>query len=193
MKRLLILLLLLPSLAWGEDYARMNPYVLGAGVSAAADGPNAWYYSCTETPTVEPAQDDYANVSTGYAYCGSVVVPTGGSLTKIAFHRPTNDSQDSPFKLGIYDTSGNYQTGMTCTIPSTTSNGWLECSLGSPVAISAATYRICAVADPGHYFSYNNDFHGYYDSTAPYADFPEASYAQGQYDLHCLSGKLYVD
>jgi hypothetical protein len=36
MKRLLILLLLLPSLAWGEDYARMNPYVLGAGVSAAA-------------------------------------------------------------------------------------------------------------------------------------------------------------
>ena len=35
MKRLLLLLLLLPSLAWGQEYARMNPYVLGAGVSAA--------------------------------------------------------------------------------------------------------------------------------------------------------------
>ena len=39
MKRLLFLLFLLPSLAWGSDlgqeYARMNPYVLGAGVSAA--------------------------------------------------------------------------------------------------------------------------------------------------------------
>ena len=40
MKRLLLLLLLLPSLAWGSDlgqeYARMNPYILGAGGSAAA-------------------------------------------------------------------------------------------------------------------------------------------------------------
>src|SRR5574343_1225229 len=39
MKKLLICLLLLPSLAWGaetQDYARMNPYVLGGGVSAAA-------------------------------------------------------------------------------------------------------------------------------------------------------------
>lgn len=36
MKRLLILLLLLPSLAWGQEYARMSPYILGAGVSAAA-------------------------------------------------------------------------------------------------------------------------------------------------------------
>lgn len=40
MKKLLICLLLLPSLAWGsdlgQDYARMNPYILGGGVSAAA-------------------------------------------------------------------------------------------------------------------------------------------------------------
>lgn len=36
MKRLLLLLLLLPSLAWGQEYARMNPYILGGGASAAA-------------------------------------------------------------------------------------------------------------------------------------------------------------
>lgn len=36
MKKLLILLLLLPSLAWGQEYARMNPYILGGGASAAA-------------------------------------------------------------------------------------------------------------------------------------------------------------
>lgn len=39
MKRLLFILLLLPSLAWGsdlgQDYARMNPYILGGGASAA--------------------------------------------------------------------------------------------------------------------------------------------------------------
>lgn len=36
MRRLLIALLLLPSLAWGQEYARMNPYILGSGVSAAS-------------------------------------------------------------------------------------------------------------------------------------------------------------
>jgi hypothetical protein len=39
MKRLLILLLLLPSLAWSAEpieVARMNPYILGGGVAAAA-------------------------------------------------------------------------------------------------------------------------------------------------------------
>jgi hypothetical protein len=35
-KGLLITLLLLPSLAWGQEYARMNPYILGGGVAAAA-------------------------------------------------------------------------------------------------------------------------------------------------------------
>lgn len=34
-KGLLIALLLLPSLAWGQEYARMNPYILGGGGSAA--------------------------------------------------------------------------------------------------------------------------------------------------------------
>lgn len=38
MKKLLFLLLLLPSLSWGQEtmVARMNPYVLGAGTVAAA-------------------------------------------------------------------------------------------------------------------------------------------------------------
>lgn len=39
MKKLIIFLLLLPALAWGGEpieIARMNPYILGAGVSAAA-------------------------------------------------------------------------------------------------------------------------------------------------------------
>lgn len=39
MKKLLLILLLLPSLAWGaetQEYARMNPYILGGGASAAA-------------------------------------------------------------------------------------------------------------------------------------------------------------
>lgn len=40
MKRLLILLLLLPSLAWGGDIeiARMNPYILGGGVAGGSSG-----------------------------------------------------------------------------------------------------------------------------------------------------------
>jgi hypothetical protein len=46
MKKLLYLLLLLPSLAWGQEYARMNPYILGGGVSAAAASPY-----CTGTTT----------------------------------------------------------------------------------------------------------------------------------------------
>jgi hypothetical protein len=36
MKKLLICLLLLPSLAWGQEYARMNPYILGSSVPVAA-------------------------------------------------------------------------------------------------------------------------------------------------------------
>lgn len=38
MKKFILFFLLLPSLAWGsdlgQDYARMNPYILGGGVSA---------------------------------------------------------------------------------------------------------------------------------------------------------------
>jgi len=51
MKKLLFALLLLPSLAWGQEYARMNPYILGGGVSAAA-GPTDYCTgpaACTET------------------------------------------------------------------------------------------------------------------------------------------------
>ena len=195
MKKLILLLLLIPSLAWGQ-VSTSGVSLSGCssgGVSAAADGPNAWYYSCTETPTVEPAQDGYANVGGDFAYCGSVTVPTGGTLTKIAFHRPSNDLESYSYKLGVYDTSGNYQTGMTCEIGATTTAGWLECTLSSGVAISAGDYRICVDSGFGHYYSYNNDFNGYYDRSAPYADFPEASYTQTQYDLHCMTGKLYVD
>jgi hypothetical protein len=50
MKKLLICLLLLPSLAWGQEYARMNPYILGGGVSAACTPTTG---SCTNATTGE--------------------------------------------------------------------------------------------------------------------------------------------
>ena len=48
MKRIIFLLLLLPSLCWGQEYARMNPYILGSGAAAAVytchSGTYMFYY-----------------------------------------------------------------------------------------------------------------------------------------------------
>lgn len=50
MKRLLILLLLLPSLAWGQDYARLGTAIIGGGASAACTPTTG---SCTNATTGE--------------------------------------------------------------------------------------------------------------------------------------------
>lgn len=198
MKRLLILLLLLPSLAWGsdlgQDYARMNPYILGGGASAAADGPNAWYFSCTATPTSEPVYDTGgSNVGPGALVGSPVTIAASGTLTKIKFKRHTSNTDSSAFKLAVYDTGGNYQTGMTCTVGATTSTDWLECTLSSGVAISAGTYAVVNAGSANNMVWYNNYTDGYNNFDVNYAAFPAASYVLGSYDGRCMAYALYVD
>lgn len=91
MKKLLICLLLLPSLAWGQDYARMNPYILGGGVSAA--GTAAYCTGDNECTATNPDQcsllcedneGDAACVSGGDEECRNTwtaSVTSGDSIT----------------------------------------------------------------------------------------------------------------
>ena len=58
MKRLLILLLLLPSLAWGQDYARLGMPILGGGAAAVA-GTTAY---CTGAATCTATNPDQCSL-----------------------------------------------------------------------------------------------------------------------------------
>jgi hypothetical protein len=90
MKRLLILLLLLPSLAWGEDYARMNPYILGGGVSAAACTPAYGTEQLTAAICTDDSGGNEADAYTGWTAIGS---PTLDSTT--------GDTNQGTYKLEI--------------------------------------------------------------------------------------------
>src|SRR5574343_453098 len=70
MKRLLICLLLLPSLAWGQEYARMNPYILGGGVAAAA--PSTFCKDNNSTQSTDGTLcEDFDNPSSNDCYTGA--------------------------------------------------------------------------------------------------------------------------
>lgn len=96
MKRLLILLLLLPSLAWcGEpiELARMNPYILGSGVSAAA---------CA-TGTVVAEQTTATTVITTQLFGQSFVVTSDNSylysITLAFYCNTAGGCADSSFTI----------------------------------------------------------------------------------------------
>jgi hypothetical protein len=70
MKRLLILLLLLPSLAWGQEYARMSPIMLGGGVAAAA--PSTFCKDNNSTQSTDGTLcEDFDNPSSNDCYTGA--------------------------------------------------------------------------------------------------------------------------
>jgi hypothetical protein len=104
MKRLLILLLLLPALAWGGEpieIARMNPYILGAGTGAAACTPA---YSATEKLTGAICTDDTGG-SEADNYFDSVGWVVNGSPT---IDSSTGDTHAGTYKLEV-TASGSYE------------------------------------------------------------------------------------
>lgn len=116
MKRLLIFLLLLPSLAWGEEpllLSRMNPYILGGGVAAAA-----YSFACTSATSTantsgvlcedfdNPTQTD-CNTDDGL-YCraawsattdGSPNFAYAGATGKAAFVDSCSDAADADARV----------------------------------------------------------------------------------------------
>lgn len=190
---LIILFLLVPYLANAQEFARMNVGIVGGGVPSVADGPNVYYYSCTETPLVEPTWDSGIDTwGNTYANCADVVITTGGSLTKISVKKSDTDS--SEVKFGIYNTSGTRLDSGTCSFTSAAS-GWVECTKSTPYTVGdAATLRICLDANSTITIQQLISQDGYYENgTTVYANFPTASITLSTYSAHCYAVSAYVD
>lgn len=172
MKKLLLALLLIPTLAFAGDIqlARLSPAVVGGGVPVAAGGPDAWYDSGTYSTT---------STAAGGAYNGmSLTVGEAGTATKLRSYVGHED--ETGVKIALYDSSGNLVTGCgggncTCTIADLGATGWHECTLpGTGVSVTATTYWVFRVSDANVYRGLAAAGTGCYGAEA-YATFPAAT------------------
>lgn len=167
MKRLLLILLLLPSLAWGsdlgQDYARMNPYILGGGVSAAAEP------GCVAGTTFSYNGDHssgatYACDSAGAALSGTLSDPaptvTTSSVTYNAVNTYIRWAVDSSEVNG--STTGTVY--FTYVVPDPrTDNDLVQ------LVNSGGDYRIYIYVNGGYLEARHNanGTHGYYEARSP--------------------------
>jgi hypothetical protein len=141
MKRLLILLLLLPALAWGGDIeiARMNPYILGGGASAAAVATD----SCTGGLSLSWHFENNLDVTTGGVAGGVNNGCSAGDTTATATSGATFDGTAGLYKdgsyAGDYPTTGDYHSFTYTSIFNTdqgTVDLWVYCTTietGTPI------------------------------------------------------------
>lgn len=194
MKRLLIVIVLLAAPAWAEEpfnLARMSGPMLGAGGSAAADGPNTYYYSCTDTPTSEPEWGYSTNINTT-AYCSQWKVSQSGTVTKLAVL--AKEIYGNTAKIAIYNTSGSKLSDGCTTDGSFSKDTWEECTLGSAYPITAGDYYLCYMGDPtNHKVGDLSAVNSKSQTSLTYADFPHSSLTLGDRASHCTALYGYVD
>ncbi len=187
MKRILLTLFLLlfctPALAFSPAIQA----VLGMG--AAADGPNVWYYSCTATPLVEPTWTGYLNEPNTTASCQQIALGAG-TLTKLSVK--ASETYAETEKLALYDTSGNLLS-VACTTGTFVNDTWMDCTLGTPYTVSAATYNICGMVSVNNaYIKYLSSTTSWFQESLLYASFPYATLTLGT-GISCIAFRAYVD
>lgn len=187
-------LILIFTLAVGVQARSTTVVVGGPAAAAPAGGPDAWYYSCTGTPASEPSWNAYATTNPNYAACSDITIPAGagGTATQVSLKRYDTDPTTN-YKIAIY-VGTTYQTGATCSIASNAAAGWADCTLGTPLSVTAeATYKICSDTDQAGVDSrIMNNVNGAY-SAATYSSFPAASYSWTTWTNICPAVRIYVD
>lgn len=141
MKRLLFIpLIFICSTLWAGDpteckepiqLARMNPYIAGAGVAAAA---GAYFYDAGSD--TYPATETIAeNIALG----GKISVTSGTSVKKIGV-KVSSTGNDAPIKIALFNdcpSSSCTRLNTGCTIAAgDIVVGWNDCTLGTPYSIS---------------------------------------------------------
>jgi hypothetical protein len=131
----------------------MNLTVVGGGV-AAASGPNAWYYACTATPTVEPTWTGYTFAfGTTTIFSANINIPVGGTLTK--FRIKSGEAGAYYGKLALYVQALNGAIlSESCTAGPWLANTWLECTLSTPYVVSSGDYMIAYIPSDNLYTYY---------------------------------------
>jgi hypothetical protein len=128
MKKLLLFLLLLPALAWGGEpieIARMNPYILGSGVSAAAASAMKQKLITSKYSAISVAATRYLplvgiNFLAAEAY-QKQMMPTSGTLRNLRVvldGSPDNGAGTQSYTITVRK-NGSDVTGFACTISET--------------------------------------------------------------------------
>lgn len=156
-----------------NDHITVAGLVLGlTGVGIIADGPNVWYYSNgTDNYTNGTASDGTTTVRSS-----DILIAATGSLTKLSYKNYGGTVGES--KLAIYTTSGTLLSS-GCTASGSGYNAWVDCTLGTPYAVTAgSTIRVAwQSADSNTTIQYISGASGdgFYSSAGAYGSFPAGS------------------
>lgn len=166
MRRLLALLLVLPSLVWAGQ--GMGP---GPGLSRAAGGGGggggAWYYGAPGTDTFA------ATASTGASYCNGGVVSgvTGLSVTKLSYKQATLNAATAA-KVAAFDTGSPANLLGSATASSLTADAWIDVTI-TPFTASG-NVRVC-VGWNGNTYAYKNISNNGVWASITYASYPPST------------------
>ena len=162
--------------------------------AAGAGGPDAWYYSCTDTPATEPTwADGHTTSSNTNVTLTPITISSGGSITK--FSIKGDETYAEYAKLALYSVSGNTATQLStsCTTGSFIP-GWIDCTLGTPYTVSSGSYYIGIITDINAFVKRLTTNNEKLCSSQTYADFPKSEYTGvGDVSNHCTAVRLYVD
>ena len=162
MKRIILILLLLPSLAWGgdlgQDYARMNPYILGGAAAAL---------SCAATP-YESAETDSNNItvknSTPYTYGGQTAYTVSGATSlcrlDVLYDTIVGDVSSLNYYAEVWSmttTSLNSRVCQSAAVTGIASTGWKQFDFSGGCDLSAATNYAVVLTHDGTNDSFNGN------------------------------------
>lgn len=190
-KRLLIICALILSVA--TAHAQGVPGVGSAKPTAAVDGPNTWYYSCSNDGTAPSWTAKSNQTGATVIYDSTINIPTGGTLTKFAIYSGETYAQYA--KLALYDTSGN-QLSVSCTTSAFVNDTWnAECTLGTPYAVTSGNYLIKHIVNltPYNAYYYTGSLINRNKSGMTYNDFPYTSTTADTAASRCSAVRAYID
>jgi roadblock/LC7 domain-containing protein len=175
-----------------EDSCREEPMQLamlyGMFGSAAPVGPNAWFYSCTATPLVEPTwTGNSSGAPNTYAYCSQITL-AAGNITKFSVYAGETYAETST--LALYDTSGNQLSG-SCTTE-TYASAWMDCTISSPYAVAAGDYYLCLMNSVNSFIVKYLNVSSTQQSTLSYASFPYATLTLSEFPAQCDAVRVFV-
>lgn len=176
----LILLLLLPLCV----EARTTTVVVGQG-TAAAGGPDAWYYSGAGT---DPQGDDA--FSDGQFAVDDITIGQGGNITQIGVKLKSGGT--GPIKLCLATGSWTMVSGSCKTIATATQNAWNDVTIDTPTAVNTNdVVRVYIFMGGSVYLGYTNTTGGWYGS-ATYATACTDALPSGDADYD-IGVRVYVD
>lgn len=169
-----------------QAWAGSNPYVLGGGVPAAADGPNVYYYPSGKS---ESSFTGSQTGLSGYKAGGVITTDQSGTATKIRVKIDANSTSGN-VKCCVYDNSNNLLGGGTFTLDNDDGPKWYECNLSSSFSAPAATYKVLAHLESDTPGLAKDTSGGIYEATV-YSSDCSATLSSSAGDVYGVA--LYVD